>query len=145
MCTLTSSVKFSVPNYVNMMRIHGPKKDWTDLVWNKFTHFRVIAFMWKVFWGALPVDRNIQRRGIHLVSKCVCCSYPTVETKEHLFIHSDIARYIWDHFAARLQKARHFSPSTTYAAFSFMALIEERSSVIRLWQSCFKEYGKFGK
>lgn len=68
LCTLTSSGKFSVSAYMNMFRAPRTKKDWTDLVWNKTTPFRINAFMWKVFWGAVLVDSNIQRRGVLLTS-----------------------------------------------------------------------------
>lgn len=98
-CTLTPTGIFSVAEYVKSFRATRPKKEWTDTVWNKFTSFRVNAFSWRVRRGAIPVDKNIQKRG---TSKCVCCSNPRTETLEHLMINSDIARLLWDHFATKL-------------------------------------------
>lgn len=108
MCTLTPSGTFSVPEYVKEFRISGGKKIWSDWVWNTFTSFRTNAFMWKVFRGAIPVDTNIQSRGVPLVSMCICCSHPTAESLEHLLLHSDMARIVWEHFAIKLQKSIHF-------------------------------------
>lgn len=124
-CTLTPTGKFSVPLYIHTLRANRPKKNWTDRVWNKFIPFRVNAFMWKIFSGALPVDNNIQKRGIALPSKCVCCANPKSETTEHLFLQSDIARSLWDHFAAKLHKANQFRS------------IEHQ---IRLWQHAWRLY-----
>lgn len=62
LCLLTGSEQFSVSECINQFRARHPKKDWMDMVWNKITPFRVNAFLWKVFRGALPVDNNIQSR-----------------------------------------------------------------------------------
>lgn len=102
-CTLTPNGKFSVAEYVKSCRHPRPKKDWIDTVWNKFTSFRVNAFSWRVRRGALPMDRNIQTRGIPFVSRCVCCCSPKIETLDHLMLNSDIARFTWDHFAHKIQ------------------------------------------
>lgn len=103
-CTLSASGKFCISDYVKHFRISRSKKAWTDIVWNKYTAFRINAFTWKVMRGAIPVDRNVQKRGIPFTSRCVCCNTPQIETIDHLMIHSDIARVIWEHFAAKLNK-----------------------------------------
>lgn len=41
MYTLTASGKFSVSEYVNKFRANRPKKEWSDMVWNKYTSLRV--------------------------------------------------------------------------------------------------------
>lgn len=94
-CTLTPTGKFSVAEYVKHYRNPRPKKEWTDVIWNKFSTFRVNAFSWKVWRGAIPADANIQRRGVPFSSRCVCCSSPKVETLEHLLLHSEIAKGVW--------------------------------------------------
>lgn len=94
LCMLTSLRNFMVRDYINHLRHGGPKKNWTDLVWNKVTPPRVNAFMWRVFSGAIPVDSNIQRRGIELPLKCVCCARPQVDMLSHLLIKSDITSHV---------------------------------------------------
>lgn len=42
MYTLTASGKFSVSEYVNKFRANRPKKEWSDMVWNKYRN----AFNW---------------------------------------------------------------------------------------------------
>lgn len=94
-CTLNAAGTFRVAEYVNHYRRRRQKKEWTDVVWNKVTNERVKAFNWKVCRGALPVDSMVQSRGIPMVSRCICCRKPKVETIEHLMIHSDIAQSLW--------------------------------------------------
>lgn len=47
-CTLTASGKFKVAEYVNKFTASRPKKEWSDMVWNKYTSYRVNAFNWSV-------------------------------------------------------------------------------------------------
>lgn len=54
------------------------------------------------------MDCNIQRRGIPLASKCVCCATPKTKTLEHLLVQSDIAKNLWSHFAHKLHKKMNF-------------------------------------
>lgn len=70
-CTLSASGKFCVADYVKKFRSPRPKKDWSDIVWNKYTSFLVNAFSWKVMRAAIPVDINVQRRG-HIYELKVC-------------------------------------------------------------------------
>lgn len=103
-CTLSASGKFRIADYVKNFRNTQPKKEWADIVWNKYTSFRVNAFTWRMLRGAIPVDQNVQRRGIPFSSMCVCCKKPNIGTLDHLIIHSDVARVVWDHFATKLNK-----------------------------------------
>uniref|UniRef100_A0A7N0V7S6 Reverse transcriptase zinc-binding domain-containing protein n=1 Tax=Kalanchoe fedtschenkoi TaxID=63787 RepID=A0A7N0V7S6_KALFE len=41
------------------------------------------------------VDTLIQSKGFHLASKCRCCTLPSSESADHLFISSDLAISIW--------------------------------------------------
>lgn len=87
--TLTG--KFSVAKYIVASREGGHEVLWARLVWNRFTPYRVNAFMWRVFRNALAVDSKIKRRGIIFGPKCVCCSSPSQESLQHLLIHSELA------------------------------------------------------
>lgn len=87
----TPTGKFSVGTYIAASREGGPAVEWARLVWNRLTPYRINAFMWRVFRNALAVDSNIQKRGIALASKCVCCASPSDESLQHILIHSEIA------------------------------------------------------
>lgn len=106
-CTLNAFGKFRVSEYVEKYRVKQLTKEWTGMVWNKFVTYHVQAFVWKVYRGAISVDRNIQRRGIPLTSRHVCCYNPHIETLDHLMVKSDIPHSIWDHFAHKLHKSSH--------------------------------------
>lgn len=51
----------------------------------------------------MPIDDAIKKKGITLASRCCCCVQPTSETIHHLFITSDMARSVWQHFSRHLQ------------------------------------------
>lgn len=103
-CTLNAAGTFRVADYVEEFRDKHHKQAWSDIVWNKTTSFRVNAFVWRVYRGAIAVDNNIQRRGVPFTSRCVCCQNPTIETLDHLLVKSDMAHSVWDHFAQKLHK-----------------------------------------
>lgn len=90
--------------YIAATRESNPEVVWDRVVWNKFTPFRINCFMWRLFQNALPVDANIQTKGIALASRCVCCANPKLETMDHLFINSDIAIQFRKAFAPKLHK-----------------------------------------
>lgn len=54
--------------------------------------------MWKLAHNALAVDANVIRLGIPIVSKCICCSRPLVESLPHLFWSGDLAKQVWQFF-----------------------------------------------
>lgn len=58
--------------------------------------------VWKVLHGKLPFDLNLQHKGIHLASKCICCSNPSVESLNHVFVGSDFAQKVWKHFEFKM-------------------------------------------
>lgn len=57
------------------------------------------------------------KKGIFLVSRCVCCVSPQIETLDHLIVHSELARSVWSFFAAKLKK--------NYVVFSFRHLVQQ--------------------
>lgn len=65
--------------------------------------------MWKLFHSALPVDLALQRKHVSIASRCVCCSYRHArESLDHLFLHSDIAQFLWGRFAAIFNKVSRY-------------------------------------
>lgn len=58
--------------------------------------------MWRLLKEAIPVNDNIQRRGISFISKCSCCSNFRQETMGPLFLHSELAQGLWGFFDDQL-------------------------------------------
>ncbi|XP_012853645.1 PREDICTED: uncharacterized protein LOC105973170 [Erythranthe guttata] len=102
--TKTPSGRFSVSKYWDLRRQRGVVVDWADIVWNKYTPFRLNAFMWRFQWNALHLDDKIQTRGIPLVSRCLCCVSPQTENIIHLFFRSEVAIAVWRYFSHKLHK-----------------------------------------
>ncbi|KAL3620032.1 hypothetical protein CASFOL_034944 [Castilleja foliolosa] len=105
----SSNGKFSLKVYVKNSNQSGQKKDWSEIAWNKIIPPKTKAFMWKAFQNALPVDKNLVRKGIMGPFKCVCCDKGNEETINHLLIQSDIARRTWDHFGKVLGTNNHYN------------------------------------
>lgn len=102
--TLSGNGKFSVRKYIEAIREEGNSVGWHHLVWNQANSFRVNHFLWRVFRNALPVDDNIQRNGVVLASRCACCLSPSLETIEHVLIHSELAKAVRSFFAGIVHK-----------------------------------------
>lgn len=105
--SISATGSFSIAKYLAVNRVGFSKVVWNRYVWNCFTPYRANTFNWRVFQNALPVDQNVQHKGIPLASMCVCCATPKIETCEHLFIHSDLARGVRSFFAAKVNKKVH--------------------------------------
>lgn len=86
---------------------------------NGLTLFGVNAFMWKVFWGAISMDRNIQQRGIPFAWRCVCCSSPNIKTMEHLFY--PIRYSVWYLESLRVQASKGEALSLHWALMQTLA------------------------
>lgn len=82
----SASGVFSIAKYIEASRVGSATVPWPIYVWNLFTSHRASAFLWRLFQNALPDDQNVQRKDIYLVSKCVCCSTPAIETHVHLSV-----------------------------------------------------------
>jgi ribonuclease HI len=99
---------FSTSGFWKHNRIKSPSVFWGLKIWQRWIPSKVSIFMWKLLQGALPVDSNLIRLQIPIVSKCSCClSHPQVEDIDHLFLHSDIAHKVWSFFGSRLHVPMH--------------------------------------
>jgi hypothetical protein len=54
--------------------------------------------MWRSLHNGLPVEMNLQRIGICLVSRCRCCGNSHTESVDHLLFSGCIARACWNYF-----------------------------------------------
>ena len=51
-------------------------------------------FVWRLLANRIPVDAKLQWRKVELASKCRCCRYPGIETREHLFLQGEVATQV---------------------------------------------------
>lgn len=91
------------------------------------------------------MDCNIQRRGIPLASKCVCCATPKTKTLEHLLVQSDIAKNLWSHFAHKLHKKMNFRSFHHLCRLWLQGGHRQAQLGIQSWLFCSVELGRFGK
>lgn len=64
-----------------------------QIIWNKYTSYRVNAFIWHLYHNALSVF--------------ICCRCPQSETVSHLLVNSEFANIIWRQFASILHIHHH--------------------------------------
>lgn len=68
-------------------RSHANTVHWSKFVWLKHIPLK-IYFGWKLMKRVLPVDLKLTDIGIHMVSRCICCSQPFLREKAvACFIH----------------------------------------------------------
>lgn len=66
-----------------------------NLIWYKVVLVKWAFFAWRACLGGILVDQCIQRKGIHMASRCNCCSNPSVETIDHVLVISEVAKKVW--------------------------------------------------
>lgn len=82
-------------------RTKFPLVQWHKHTWNTWLPPKISVFMWKLLHNAIPVDENIRRLNMPVVSKCSCCVNPQSESISHLFVSGDLAQKVWSYFSAR--------------------------------------------
>lgn len=68
--------------------------DWKRMVWNPPLLPKLKFFLWKVLQNALPSGDNLQRRG--MLTNTNCCRCGGTETLDHIMLHCNYAREVWD-------------------------------------------------
>ncbi|OVA15372.1 Reverse transcriptase zinc-binding domain [Macleaya cordata] len=94
----TTSGLFSVKSAFEQIRDLAPVCPFARFYWATFIPKKLSVFFWCSLHIAVPVDVRIQNCAISLASGCVCCTQSKIESFDHLFMHSDLATYIWDLF-----------------------------------------------
>ncbi|XP_058111305.1 uncharacterized protein LOC131254333 [Magnolia sinica] len=64
---------FSINSGWEVVRTHRQRLPWAKWVWHPLLPPKIFVFLWKVLMNVLPIDGNVQKKGISLVSKCKCC------------------------------------------------------------------------
>lgn len=81
-------------------RRHGEASDWErrELVWRRFWRTKVPEGMkiltWRLYHNALPIFRNLSRRGVDVQRECRFCGYKE-ESIRHLFLECWWAKCLW--------------------------------------------------
>ncbi|XP_058071103.1 uncharacterized protein LOC131220151 [Magnolia sinica] len=88
-----------------LCRAEGQRRSKVNWVWHAKLPPKISTFVWKLLHNAIPIDYNIQSRGISLASMCVCCNdsqthCPSKETLPHLFLYGKLASAVWPRFGA---------------------------------------------
>lgn len=64
--------------------------------WHKYYPSKISIFLWILLHRALPIDTANRRKGIFVVSKCLCCvQNHHTETASHLLISSGVVGQVW--------------------------------------------------
>ncbi|OVA18537.1 Reverse transcriptase zinc-binding domain [Macleaya cordata] len=97
--SLTRNGIFSVNSAFQQIRETAPNCHFACFYWASFIPKKLSVFFWRAINKVVPVDVRIQDCAISLASGCVCCSHRHIESFDHLFMHSEIATYLWGYFA----------------------------------------------
>lgn len=54
--------------------------------------------MWRLLKGKIPINDNLKRYRIPVVSKCCYCQMGCEETVNHLFLTSPTTQNLWKYF-----------------------------------------------
>lgn len=71
-----------------------PHLDRHNIIWNKFIPPSKSLVAWRLLYGRLPTEDELQKRGCTTVSVCCFC-YQNQESMEHIFFHCSYARSLW--------------------------------------------------
>lgn len=96
----SSSGKFSSKSYLKSFSSEQARKKWGENIWHKWIPERISLFGWRLIHKGLPLDDNVRKLGISMVSRCQCCKSEE-ETLEHLFFKGVWASKIW-YFLSKL-------------------------------------------
>lgn len=97
MWTLTTTGTFSTKSAYNALTGQSLGQDSAlRKLWHSNFSPRASLFCWKLLKHVVPVDQQIQRCGVNLASRCVCCKDSHfIEDETHLFAVSDLAGHFW--------------------------------------------------
>lgn len=95
---MTESGDFSTKTYSNLITAAKPVQMWAKWIWHPILRPNITSFLWKLLRHTIPIDCRVCTRGVHLVSRCRCCSAPNEESLVHLFIQFEIAAEVWKCF-----------------------------------------------
>jgi hypothetical protein len=87
--------KFKVRSYYHVLTIPtGFPFPWRG-IWRVKAHSRVVFFMWSMALGKILILNNLRKMNV-IVVDCCCMSKKSEEFIDHLFLHCEVARNLWN-------------------------------------------------
>ncbi|XP_056848923.1 uncharacterized protein LOC108820218 [Raphanus sativus] len=90
---------------------------WIKDIWSVKTAPKLILFLWSIAQGALPLGKELQRRGINTDTQCPCCKEE--ETAMHVFFQCPFAKEVWR--LAPLSSPVHLAAEADFQDLAVMA------------------------
>ncbi|MQM16291.1 hypothetical protein Taro_049247 [Colocasia esculenta] len=134
---------FTTSSAYDLLAMHGVKRTQLVHLWHPTFYRRVAIFSWKLLYRAIPVDSRISDHGVAMVSRCSCCSEPSSEDLNHLFISSDLASKLWRWAASTLNIQLSYQDNITSRLWHVMCqsnpntphgFITVYSTMLILWE-----------
>ncbi|CAN0838488.1 Putative ribonuclease H protein At1g65750 [Linum grandiflorum] len=82
-------------------RFHGDVGFPSDSIWVNTVPLKIQVFCWLAFHKKFATVDNLQRRGLHLVNRCVLC-YNSLESVDHLLLQCHFSKSVWAAVSSRL-------------------------------------------
>ncbi|KAF9619252.1 hypothetical protein IFM89_005806 [Coptis chinensis] len=120
--------EFKVKSAFEEIRVKREKNSWHSHIWNSHVPVKTASTAWKLITNAAAVDVNVQRKGVHLASRCYVC-YTHEESLSHLLWHCEHAQTVWKWVASKFEFRLYCSSFTEVISAS-----KSRSPMIKqLW------------
>ncbi|GAA0155227.1 hypothetical protein LIER_13000 [Lithospermum erythrorhizon] len=84
-------------NVYEEIRDSGDQSPITTAIWPSVIPKKISFLVWRLSRGLLPMNSVVQRRGLSLASKYVCCAQE--ENIHHVLFGNPIASRIWEYLA----------------------------------------------
>lgn len=88
----STSREFTLKIAFQIVRHKRDKVEWAKFIWTSGLPHKISFFLWRDIKGRIPIDDNLKRCRIPIVSKYCCCSEGLEETMHHLFLSAPIAK-----------------------------------------------------
>ncbi|CDP18963.1 unnamed protein product [Coffea canephora] len=90
------SGEFSVLSTMEALRQKRSTSMVSRYIWGTALPKKISFFVWRLVRQWVPLDEQLQRKGVHLGSRCSCCEGAS-ETVGHLFVSGPVAESVWGH------------------------------------------------
>ncbi|XP_071902386.1 uncharacterized protein [Coffea arabica] len=90
------SGEFSVSSTMEALRQKRSTTMVSRYIWGTALPKKISFFVWRLVRQWVPLDEQLQRKGVHLGSRCSCCEGAS-ETVGHLFVSGPVAESVWGH------------------------------------------------
>ncbi|XP_035540358.1 uncharacterized protein LOC118344262 [Juglans regia] len=87
--------RFSTRTAWEVVRKRGQELPWHDWFWHQLLPKRISICLWKIWFNCLPVDVQVQSKGVSLASACDCCERRCMEDIDHIFSMGAVAFEVW--------------------------------------------------